>query len=109
MTSKLIVQFRERLFNRIDEIRTAGNYTAQSVDRIAFGEIVGHNEHLTVFLETMGRALDHVVGGLAGSRKQDFNVTAGLALWRRCRRTRAIKKDRDRLAGRIVVLRQNTD
>src|SRR5579875_3473271 len=50
VTFEFILQFCERLFNRIDEICATGNQRAHRLHRIALSKIIRHHQHLAVRL-----------------------------------------------------------
>lgn len=60
-------EFSQRILNHPDEIGATGGQTTHALDRIAFGMIIRNDEHFAIGLIAMRRALNHLVGSLAGT------------------------------------------
>ena len=100
-------QVTERITDHADKILAARGHAAKAADGLAFRPVVRHHQHLAVFLKTMSRAFDHVVGRLPGTGKQDFHHSAGSFLRYIGRGTGTVKKNGDRLASHILILAQH--
>jgi hypothetical protein len=69
----IIAQFRQGIFDGLDEAPATGRAAAQADHHIPFRMIVRDRQDLAVGAETVGRALDYLVGSLARARVENFD------------------------------------
>jgi len=71
--SNVIVQFRQGIFDSLDEAPATGRAAAQADHRIPFRMIVRDRQDFAEGAEPVSRALDHLVGSLAPARVENFD------------------------------------
>jgi hypothetical protein len=66
-------QFRQGIFDGLDEVPTTGGAAPEADHRIPLGLIIRDRQDLAIGAETVDGALDHLVGSLALARIKHFD------------------------------------
>jgi hypothetical protein len=69
----IIAQFRQSIFDSLNEAPATRRATAQADNHVPFCMIVRDREDLPIRAEPVSRALDHLVGSLAPARVENFD------------------------------------
>ena len=67
MMFDVVCHFRQRIFDRLNEIPTTGSHSAEANHRVTLGPIIRYCQHLAVRAETMCGPLDKVISSLAAA------------------------------------------
>src|SRR5438270_910339 len=74
MRFDIVSQVCHRALDRLDEIGTIHSHSAHTDNGLAFGNVVRYSKDLSKLGETIGGALNHLVGGLASRGIKHLNV-----------------------------------
>lgn len=109
MTIQIFRQIAKGIADHADEISATRDRTTEATHDIPLREIIGYHQHLAIVLEAMRGALDQIVRRLAAAGKNHLNRAAGLTLWLPASGAGAIKKDRHRGAGGVLIMSEEID